>query len=164
MIFVTVGHQMAFDRLIKLVDVWAGQAPRGQIFAQIGNGTYQPRNMAFSPFLSRSEFQERIDSSACVIAHAGIGTIIQVILARKPLLVLPRLHRYDETRSDHQIGTARQFASRGFIMAGFDEAEFVALLDELPNFRPAAGVGQTASPQLLARIRNFIAEAKRETA
>ena len=164
MIFVTVGHQMAFDRLIKLVDRWAGQAPRGEIFAQIGNGTYHPRNMAFSQFLSRTEFQERIEASTCVIAHAGIGTIIQVILARKPLLVLPRLHRYEETRSDHQIGTARQFASSGLIMARFDEAEFVTLLDELPTFRPAAGVGHTASPQLLARIRDFITEAKRGTA
>lgn len=164
MIFLTVGHQMAFDRLIKLVDDWAGQAPRDRIVAQIGNGTYTPKNMAFTRFLTRQEFQEHIDASTCVVAHAGVGSIIQVLLARKPLLVLPRLARHQETRSDHQIGTARQFASRGLILAGFDEQEFVALLDRVPIFRPAGGLGQTASPQLLARISAFISETKRETA
>jgi UDP-N-acetylglucosamine transferase subunit ALG13 len=164
MIFLTVGHQTAFDRLVKLVDDWAGQAPREPVFAQIGNGTYRPKHMEFARFLTRTEFQERIDKSLGVVAHAGVGTIIQVLLARKPLLVLPRLLRYEETRSDHQIGTTRQFASRGLLLAGYDEQEFVSLLDRLPAFRPAGGLGQAASPQLLSRIRAFISEAQRETA
>lgn len=164
MIFLTVGHQTAFDRLVKLVDDWAGRTPRQPIFAQIGNGAYRPKNMDYARFLTRAEFQDRISSSVGVVAHAGIGTIIQVLLARKPLLVLPRLVRYEETRSDHQVGTTQQFASRGLILAGNDEDEFVALLDRLPTFRPAGALGNSASPQLLSRIREFIGEAQRKTA
>jgi UDP-N-acetylglucosamine transferase subunit ALG13 len=164
MIFVTVGHQMAFDRLIKLVDDWVPRAPREEVFAQIGDGNYQPKNLAFTRFLTRTEFQKKIDASSCVIAHAGVGTIIQVLLSRKPLLVLPRLLRHEETRSDHQVGTARQFSSQGLLLAGFDETEFVSLIDRLPSFRPASGLGQAASPQLLARIREFIGKTASGTA
>jgi UDP-N-acetylglucosamine transferase subunit ALG13 len=149
---------------VRLVDDWAGQAPREPIFAQIGNGTYRPKHMEFERFLTRSEFQERIDRSTCVLAHAGVGTVIQVLLARKPLLVLPRLQRYEETRSDHQIGTARQFASRGLLLAANDEQEFVGLIDRLPTFRPTSALGDAASQQLLTRIRQFISEGQRETA
>lgn len=164
MIFLTVGHQMAFDRLVRLVDDWAGREGRTRIFAQIGNGTYVPKNMEFTRFFTRAEFQAQIAASSSVIAHAGIGTIIQVLLARKPLLVLPRLARHQETRSDHQIDTARQFASRGLLLAGFDETDFTALLNRLPAFHPGAGLGNSASPQLLARIRGFITETQRELA
>jgi UDP-N-acetylglucosamine transferase subunit ALG13 len=120
--------------------------------------------MEYARFLTRSEFQRRISSSVGVVAHAGVGTIIQVLLACKPLLVLPRLVRYEETRSDHQVGTTQQFASRGLILAGYDEEEFISLLDRLPTFRPAGVLGTSASPQLLGRIREFIGEAQRKTA
>jgi UDP-N-acetylglucosamine transferase subunit ALG13 len=164
MIFLTVGHQTAFDRLVKLVDDWASVRSRGPIFAQIGNGDYRPKHMEYARFLTRAEFQQRIDSSVGVVAHAGVGTIIQVLLAGKPLLVLPRLVRYEETRSDHQVGTTQQFASRGLILAGYDEDEFLAQLERLPTFRPAGGLGHSASPQLLSRIREFIGGAQREIA
>lgn len=38
MIFVTVGHQTPFDRLIRLVDRWAEENMRHDLFAQIGHG------------------------------------------------------------------------------------------------------------------------------
>lgn len=164
MIFLTVGHQTAFDRLVRLVDEWASQPGRTPVFAQIGNGTYRPKHMEFARFLTRAEFQQRIDSSVGVVAHAGVGTIIQVLLAGKPLLVLPRLVRYEETRSDHQVPTTQQFASRGLILAGYNEEQFIAQLDRLPTFRPAGGLNQSASPQLLSRIREFIGGAQREIA
>jgi len=37
MIFVTVGAQMAFDRLIRAVDAWAGVHPAVSVFGQIGH-------------------------------------------------------------------------------------------------------------------------------
>lgn len=39
MIFVTVGTQVQFDRLIRTVDEWAGARARSDIFAQIGPST-----------------------------------------------------------------------------------------------------------------------------
>ena len=36
MIFVTVGYQMPFDRMVESIDRWAGRHPDAAIFAQIG--------------------------------------------------------------------------------------------------------------------------------
>jgi UDP-N-acetylglucosamine transferase subunit ALG13 len=158
MIFLTVGHQVPFDRLVRLVDDWAGSAPGRQIFAQIGETDFRPANMEFAKYLNRAEFDVQLDRCTHVVAHAGVGTIIQALLKRKPLLVLTRLSRYRETRSDHQVGTARHFADQGQLLAAFEDAEFVTLLDRLSDFTPPSHVRPHASPQLLTRIRDFIGE------
>ena len=156
MIFVTVGHQMPFDRMIRLVDQWAGTNPQQTIFAQIGESSYQPQHMEYARLLSRGDFDSYLQRCDSVIAHAGTGTIIQVLGQDKPLLVFPRLSKLAETRNDHQVGTARHFANKGQLLAAFDEQEFLQRLDELPQFRPAQAMGKHASPQLLERLKNFV--------
>jgi UDP-N-acetylglucosamine transferase subunit ALG13 len=50
-IFVTVGAQMPFDRLVKAVDQWAGENGREDIYAQIGQSDYRPSNIQWTKFL-----------------------------------------------------------------------------------------------------------------
>jgi UDP-N-acetylglucosamine transferase subunit ALG13 len=159
MIFVTVGHQMPFDRMIRLVDQWAGDNPGLSIFAQIGESAYRPQHLEFTQLLSRQDFDAQLARCDSVVAHAGTGTIIQVLLKNKPLLVFPRLGELAETRNDHQIGTARHFAERNQLLAAFDEHEFLQQLAELRQFQPAREVSNSASPELLERVRNFLAGA-----
>ncbi len=156
MIFVAVGHQMPFDRMISMVDTWAGKHPEADIFAQIGETDYVPQHMQYKKLLSRQEFEAFLQRSSAVVAHAGTGTIIQALSQNKPLLVLPRLSRLAETRNDHQIGTARNFSAQGQLLAAFEEQEFMPQLDKLAQFRPARPVGHHASPELLERLRSFI--------
>lgn len=156
MIFVTVGHQMPFDRMIRLVDQWAVEAPGVRIFAQIGESAYRPVNFEFARLLSRQDFDTRLECCSSVVAHAGTGTIIQVLMKNKPLLVYPRLSRYAETRNDHQVGTAKHFANKGQLLAAFDEQEFLSCLRMFQTFQPKHEVGPSASSELLARIREFI--------
>jgi len=158
MIFVTVGHQMPFDRMIRLVDQWAGDNPGLPIFAQIGESSYRPRHIDFAQLLSRQEYDAYLDRCDAVVAHAGTGTIIQVLLQKKPLLVFPRLSELAETRNDHQTGTARHFADKGQVLAAFEEQEFLLRLTEFQQFRPTQVPGESASSELLERLRNFIAE------
>ena len=155
MIFVTVGHQMPFDRLIRLVDRWAGENPNVEIFAQIGESGYQPKHLEFAKILTRSTFDAYLRRCSAVAAHAGTGTIIQSLLAGKPLLVYPRLSELSETRNDHQVGTARQFASRGYVLAAYSEKEFLAAMARVQEFRPSAQLASSVSFQLLSRIRAF---------
>lgn len=157
MIFVTVGHQMPFDRMIALVDQWAGENPDVRIFAQIGQSEYKPQHLDYTHLLSREDFDSWLQRCTSVVAHAGTGTIIQVLLQRKPLLAFPRLSCFAETRNDHQVGTARHFADKGQLMAAFDEQEFLRCLGEFHNFRPRQELGTEASPQLLNHIRQFLA-------
>ena len=149
---------MPFDRLIRLVDRWASENPEAEIFAQIGESNYQPKYLEFARILSRADFDSYLRGCSAVAAHAGTGTIIQSLLAGRPLLVYPRLSRLSETRNDHQVGTAKHFASRGYVLAAYCEQEFLAAMSSLLEFRPTVQLASTGSSQLLSRIRRFACE------
>lgn len=156
MIFVTVGHQMQFDRLIEMVDRWAGEHQRRDIIAQIGQSRYQPKYISAVRWLSRNEYDQKIKECSGVVAHAGTGTIIQVLGHRKPLLVVPRLSRYQETRNDHQVGTARHFEQQGYVLVARDKQEFDQGMSRLADNRCSIDIGDVASKALLDSIHQFI--------
>ena len=56
MIFVTVGEQLPFDRLIKTVDEWAASQGREDVFAQIGKASYIPKHIKWTKFVSPEKF------------------------------------------------------------------------------------------------------------
>jgi UDP-N-acetylglucosamine transferase subunit ALG13 len=146
---------MPFDRMVRLVDEWAGQNPEMHLFAQIGESEFQPKSMEFATLLSRADFDHYLRKCEAVVAHAGTGTIIQALLCGKPLLVFPRLSSFSETRNDHQVGTARHFAEKGFVMAAFSDEELMAQLAKLEGFKPTMHPSPNASPALISRIRDF---------
>ena len=156
MIFVTVGAQMHFDRLIRTVDSWAHERGRRDVFAQVGPSEYTARSIETSRFLDPVAFRARAREAHALVAHAGMGTIITALELGKPLLVFPRDVARRETRNDHQVATARHFADSGRVLAAFDEAELRRLLDELESFRPGVAIGRRASEKLLARIRAYV--------
>ncbi len=160
MIFLTVGHQTPFDRLVKSVDAWAFEHPDVVIFAQIGEGAYEPQNFPFERWLSAERFNELIDEASSVISHAGTGTIMQVLGARKPLLVLPRQAGLKETRNDHQWGTARYFAGREMILSIEHESELGEAIEKLVSWVPADTISDVASPSLIERLRDFAVSGK----
>lgn len=159
MIFVTVGHQMPFDRLVRAVDHWAYQHDRQDVFAQIGEGSYEPQHFEWTRFMAPREFQHRIADAEAVIAHAGTGTIIAAVQLGKPLLVLPRLSALGETRNDHQVATARRFVDAGYVMAATSEVDLVPMIDQLETFRATSTISDSAKPELLQRLRTFVSEA-----
>lgn len=156
MIFVTVGHQMPFDRLIRAMDEWAIAHAREDVVAQIGESAFQPKRLKASKFLSPVEFERHMDQAVAVVAHAGTGTIIAALQRGKPLLVLPRLSKFGETRNDHQIPTARHFADGGYVLSAKDETELPQRLRELETFRPRGTIGGAASAELIERLRRFV--------
>ncbi len=157
MIFVTVGAQMHFDRLIRAVDAWAGARGRSDVFAQVGPSEYDARSIETVRFLDPPAFRARAEQATALVAHAGMGTIITALGLGKPLLVFPREVVRRETRNDHQVATARHFANSGRVLAAFDEEELWLRLDAIESFRPGARIGQKASQELISRIRGFVA-------
>ena len=156
MIFVTVGHQTPYDRLIRLVDMWAEKKRRNDIFAQIGHAQYRPKHFPCEEFLSPAEFDKYMLDCAAVVGHAGTGSIIQALLIGKPMLVLPRLSSLNETRNDHQVGTALHFARAGQLLMAKDDEDFVRQLSDVESFLPKSLIGKSASPQLISEIRQFL--------
>lgn len=144
---------MSFDRLVRAMDEWAHAAGRSDVFAQIGPAEYEPRHFDFSRFLAPDEFRRRVSECDGIVGHAGMGTILTALELQKPVLVLPRLARLAETRTDHQVATGEHFSSAGLVLYAADENELVGRLDELADFRPAQEIGSAASERLLTAVR-----------
>jgi UDP-N-acetylglucosamine transferase subunit ALG13 len=157
LILVTVGAQMHFDRLIRVVDEWARERGRRDVFAQVGSSEYHAHTIETVRFLDPPAFRAHAEQATAIVAHAGMGTIITALELGKPLLVFPREAARRETRNDHQIATARHFAASGRVLAAFDEAELGRHLDQIESFRPGTKIGQQASQELIARIQAFVA-------
>lgn len=156
MIFVTVGYQMSFDRLIEAVDQWAGAHPDAELFAQIGPSELEPANMPYTEFMEPSEFKERVETCSVLVAHAGMGSILTALQYGKPILVMPRHAARNETRNDHQIATSKQLATRPGIEVAMDESEIAKKLDHLANLERPPKISTTASPELIERLKRFV--------
>jgi len=156
-IFVTVGEQLSFDRLIKTVDDWAKDAGQ-EVVAQIGKTTFIPRHLQHQQSYPPHRYRQLYESADLVIAHAGIGTIINAVELSKPLLIMPRRHEFGEHRNDHQLATAHRFAHLSIISVAWDENELTGYLTDLKSLigkRESAGnVG--ADPRLIKKIKNFV--------
>lgn len=157
MIFVTVGHQSPFDRLVRLMDSWASDSDI-EVFGQIGKAKYRPQHMRAVAFLSVDDFNRNLEDCTSVVAHAGTGTIIQGLMRQKPMLVVPRLASNGETRNDHQVSTAKYFEDSGHVLAAYDQTQFFRRMDDIASFRPTRGLSGKASEQLITRLRHFVTE------
>jgi UDP-N-acetylglucosamine transferase subunit ALG13 len=155
-IFVTVGTQLPFDRLVSVVDAWAGRTSRRDVLAQIGPSNLRPQFIEYRPFFSPAEFSQHFAAAELVIAHAGMGSIIGAMSQGKPILVMPRSASLHEHRNDHQISTARRFREMERILVAMDEQELDAQLNQLENIPIAAPTGLYASPELLDAVRIFV--------
>lgn len=156
-IFVAVGTQLAFDRLIKAVDEWAGAHPEARVFAQTGPSSYAARHIEAQSFLAPSAFKDQCKTADLFVAHAGTGSIFTALELCKPIIVMPRLARFGEHRNDHQLATVERFKERPGVNVAWDEAEIPALLDGYATLsRPTEELAHHASPELLATIEAFI--------
>jgi UDP-N-acetylglucosamine transferase subunit ALG13 len=155
-IFVTVGTQVPFDRLVAAVDSWAGAQVGRPVFAQIGPTDLRPRHIESRNFISPAECRERIREAKVVVGHAGMGTILTALELGTPVLVMPRRAALGEHRNDHQLATARWYAEVGGVSVAFDEGELVQKLDEVERLAGGERISQYASDGLIGALRSFI--------
>lgn len=156
LIFVTVGSQRPFDRLIRAVDQWAGLRGRSDVFAQVLNSKYYPQYVEVTDFIPPSEFNGWLERAAVVVAHAGMGSIISALELGKPIVVMPRRVQFHEAHDDHQVAASRQFGAPGRVMVAHDEQQLARRLDHAITLGEIARIDTQASPNLLATIRAFL--------
>ncbi len=157
MIYVTVGTQLPFPRLIKAINDCA--AEKGyDVFAQIGPDDGDYPAIRTEAFVSPAEADTLIQKADLVIAHAGMGTIITASQYGKPLIVMPRQFRFGEHRNDHQVATAKRFCDFPNVTV-VEEAE---LLTEVVDsaFRVTGSefsqVSQYAPESFIAELRTLL--------
>ncbi len=158
MIFVTVGSQLPFDRLIHSVDKWAKNNPALPVFAQIGISSAPPHYIEFCQTMSPETYHNYLEKAQLIIAHAGTGTIISALEFAKPLLLMPRLASQGEHRNDHQLATTKYFSHLANIRIAHNEAELLPLIDELIENKPVytTNLDIPVSDSLINTIKEFI--------
>ncbi len=156
MIFVTVGAQQPFDRLVHAVDQWAFQTGRNDVVAQIGYTRNPPAHINWVRMLDPVDYRQQFWQADLVISHAGAGTILTAMEMSKSLLVLPRRAQLGETRSDHQFATARAFSKQASLRIAEDEHELEQILSAKQSILRMTRIGSYASSQLLETVRSLV--------
>lgn len=156
MIFVTVGTQLPFDRLVKSVDAWAGNNREEEIFAQVGPSKYKPQNFSFSEFVKPSEANRYFQQSELVVSHAGMGSILTALRFRKPILILPRLASLGEHRNEHQLATSKWLNGKPGVYVATADDEISALLDTRKTLTSGQMIDEYANPNFTTQIKSWI--------
>jgi UDP-N-acetylglucosamine transferase subunit ALG13 len=139
MIFVTVGCQLPFPRLMEYVERYY-EYKNEMVIAQVGNDKKKYKNIKIINYMSDDEYNDVVCRSKLIIGHCGTGTIYTAIKHRKKLIVIPREKKFGEHRSDHQIDTAEIFKSISSIKVVTNYKNFedsinfnVQIFDEVSN-------------------------------
>jgi Uncharacterized conserved protein len=155
MILLTVGTQLAFDRLTAAVDEWLVGVDV-EVVGQIGLGTYVPKRFRYQDFFNPSELEDLFSSADLIISHAGMGTIISALTRGKPIVIVPRRADLGEHRNDHQIATARKFSSHRSVKPVFDVGQLDAAISELLSAGAGSGIPQFAPDPMISELRKLI--------
>jgi len=110
LIFVTVGNSIKGVEFHRLIDKINGIAEdlQEEIIAQIGFIDEHPKNIKWFSYLSFNEVLSYFKQASIIIGHGGVGTIINAITYKKPLIIVPRSSTYGEHLDDHQLELAEQ--------------------------------------------------------
>jgi UDP-N-acetylglucosamine transferase subunit ALG13 len=161
-IFVTVGSDTPFSRLIKQVDLWSESHPGESVFAQVGrlaSADYVPKSMEWTEMVAADHFDRLCAEARLIVAHAGMGSIISALAAGKPVVLLPRSGKLNETRNEHQFATAERFANRPGIFIARTEGELPQAIGQALNEPTSSSLEVLqpfAPPELTERLRKFI--------
>lgn len=153
MIYATLGTMhLDFARLIRAMDAVASETGE-RVVMQTGLANTVPRyceNFAFRP---REELDALIRDARVVVSHAGIGSVIDVLNAHRPLIVVPRLKRFGEHNNDHQLDLARAVERRGWGRMVLDIEDLSEACAHPPAAYPAY---RPAREQLIRTVRETI--------
>lgn len=158
MIFITVGTQEPFDRLIKAVDEIIPELEDQEIIVQAPLKGYKPLHFETLNFINPLQFKKIFDRADFIISHAGMGTILSAMSNQKTLLIMPRLVKYGEHRNDHQVATALKFKSLKYINVAENEVELQNILKNRKHndLNASKTLGDYASDELIQSISCFL--------
>ncbi|MDD3052439.1 MAG: glycosyltransferase [Candidatus Cloacimonetes bacterium] len=117
----TVGsHYQGFDRLVKKMDEIAEKIDE-KVIMQIGNTKYKPVNAEYFSFVESFEEILRLNREArVVVSHAGAGSIVTALKEKTPVIVVPRLKKYNEHMNDHQLEIAKAMSENKNVTVVYD--------------------------------------------
>ncbi|MEL6584345.1 MAG: glycosyltransferase [Pseudomonadota bacterium] len=155
MIFVTVGTQMAFPRLLQTVSAFAAENPGTRVEAQVGPDAAAYPGIDCTASLSIAEMDARMQAAEVVIAHAGMGTILSALSFGTPVVVMPRRAALGEHRNEHQLATAERLKGLSGLTLAADEAALRDILKARAWPQVDAALA-TPPAHMITQIADFI--------
>lgn len=154
MIFVAVGTQFPFDRLIRSMDAWAAEHDE-PVIAQIANGDYEPQHIDWSRFMDSETYNQHIRDARVFVSHAGMGNIISAREHQTPIIIMNRQHQLGEHRNDHQSEGIVWMSELDGVYAAKTERELLNWLNS-PKLSAAGTPDFNQHDQLVEYIADFI--------
>ncbi len=156
MIFVTVGTQdVPFDRLIRSVEKEINKGTiKEEVIVQCGCTKVKSDKMKMVKLMDMDEFKRTVKNASVIIAHGGVGTIIDALNANKVVIVCPRLAKYKEHTNDHQLQIVKKFSDLGYIIPLKDPNKLSSALEAAKIFKPKKYISNTEN--MVKLIENFI--------
>lgn len=148
-LFVTVGTQLPFERIFSYLIDWIRRTNlTTKVYAQIGETSVEYPFVRKKKYLDSSEFHKWLEAADLVIAHAGMGSIIEASTIGKPVIIVPREAAHGEHRNDHQLDTARRFSDARNIRIATNQLEFDQWMAELLSGDPVKFMDPAKSKHL----------------
>ena len=158
MIFVAVGTQFSFDRLIQYMDEWAsseGNVDQHKVIAQVSNGEYPAKHIETHPFMNGEEYNQNIRNASVFVSHAGMGNIISARELGTPIIVINRQYKLGEHRNDHQADGLKWMGKLDGVYTASTKKELFAHLNQIDTLSASTN-NHVGSPELSGYIANFI--------
>lgn len=153
MIYVTIGTMyLGFPRLIHKMDEIALESDE-KVIVQTGMSKLLPKHCEHFDFRPREKVEAIQREARVIVAHAGIGSVIDALKAERPLLVVPRRKQYNEHNNDHQLELAQAVERRGWGRAILDVED---LDDACADPPPAHSNYRPAKDELIRAVRETI--------
>jgi UDP-N-acetylglucosamine transferase subunit ALG13 len=165
MIFVTVGNSIKgveFYRLIHKIDEIAGDL-KEEIVAQIGFIDEYPKHIKWFQYLNFMEILKYFEEASLIIGHSGVGTVINAIAYKKPLILVPRSSTHGEHIDDHQGELAEQLRGTKGIFIVKDVEELKPTILKVMGMIENKSVEPCFSPErarLLSFIKDYVSSNK----
>lgn len=155
MIFVTVGTQIPFDRLLKSVEkqIELGNI-KEKVIVQAGVTNFKSDKMEIVSFIPMDEFKKIIEDAKIIICHGGVGTITDGLKNNKVIIACPRLERFNEAKNDHQKQIVENFGNAGFIIPLLDLKDLDKALEKAKTFKPKMYKSNTNN--MINLLENYI--------
>ncbi|MBI5094226.1 MAG: beta-1,4-galactosyltransferase [Candidatus Hydrogenedentes bacterium] len=153
MIYATLGTMfLDFARLVRAMDAIA-EATNEHVIVQTGLCRVTPVRCEYFDFKPRDEAQRIQRDARVIVCHAGIGSVMDALEARRPFVVVPRLKRFGEHLNDHQLDLAEAVQRRGWGRMVLDIGDLAAAC---ANPLPAPADYLPAREPLLAAVRRTV--------
>lgn len=149
-----------FNRLFEELDRLVGEGEvEGEVFAQIGASTYEPKHFPFEHFMKPEDFKAAEERADIVISHGASGSIMGALNAGKKVIAVSRLAKYGEHINDHQVAINETLGNEDLVLNVTDIADLGSAIRALQTGEVELKPWHNSNPTaIIDAIDDFIQE------